>query len=105
MTVSVFELFSVGIGPSSSHTVGPMRAAADFVQTLRDCNLLPTVTGMRVDLFGSLAATGAGHGTMSAVLLGLDVIALSHTHNLGCPSTQPVPFVHDVRIIVRITRG
>ncbi|MAS07731.1 MAG: L-serine ammonia-lyase [Ahrensia sp.] len=72
MTVSVFDLFSVGIGPSSSHTVGPMRAAADFVGELKQQGLLESVTGMQVDLYGSLAATGAGHGTMSAVLLGLE---------------------------------
>lgn len=72
MTVSVFELFSVGIGPSSSHTVGPMRAAADFVGELKQQGLLDSLIGLQVDLYGSLAATGAGHGTMSAVLLGLE---------------------------------
>lgn len=69
MAVSVFDLFSVGIRPSSSHTVGPMRAAAAFVDTLRRDGLLDLVHSVRVDLYGSLAATGAGHGTMSAVLL------------------------------------
>ncbi len=72
MTISVFDLFSVGIGPSSSHTVGPMRAAARFVSDLRALDALPAVADIRVDLYGSLAATGAGHGTMSAVLLGLE---------------------------------
>ncbi|MDV3126302.1 L-serine ammonia-lyase [Mycobacterium sp. 21AC1] len=72
MTISVFELFSVGIGPSSSHTVGPMRAAARFAADLAARDLLDEVTGVRVDLYGSLAATGAGHGTMSAILLGLE---------------------------------
>ncbi|MGE0216517.1 L-serine ammonia-lyase [Mycolicibacterium sp.] len=72
MTISVFDLFSVGIGPSSSHTVGPMRAAADFVDELRRRGQLRTLAGVRVDLYGSLAATGAGHGTMSAILLGLE---------------------------------
>jgi L-serine dehydratase len=72
MTISVFELFSVGVGPSSSHTVGPMRAAARFVSDLRTLGALHAVADIRIDLYGSLAATGAGHGTMTAVLLGLE---------------------------------
>ena len=72
MSVGVFDLFSVGIGPSSSHTVGPMRAAAAFVQELLDAGVLGRVAAVRVDLYGSLAATGRGHGTMTAVLLGLE---------------------------------
>jgi L-serine dehydratase len=72
MTISVFDLFSVGIGPSSSHTVGPMRAAARFVDDLRVLAALDDVTCVSVDLYGSLAATGAGHGTLPAVLLGLE---------------------------------
>ena len=71
MAVGVFDLFSVGIGPSSSHTVGPMRAAAVFAGELVDAGVLAAVAGLRVDLYGSLAATGRGHGTMTAVLLGL----------------------------------
>ena len=71
MTVSVFDLFSVGIGPSSSHTVGPMRAANQFVATFVH-DRVHDVSTIRVDLYGSLAATGAGHGTMSAILLGLE---------------------------------
>ncbi|MBB3039192.1 L-serine ammonia-lyase [Hoyosella altamirensis] len=72
MTVSVFDLFSVGIGPSSSHTVGPMRAAARFIETLHDQGTFAQVADVQADLYGSLAATGKGHGTMSAVLLGLE---------------------------------
>ncbi|MEU0494047.1 L-serine ammonia-lyase [Mycobacterium sp. NPDC006124] len=71
MTISVFELFSIGIGPSSSHTVGPMRAAARFVADLQTLGALDATAEVRVDLYGSLAATGAGHGTMTAILLGL----------------------------------
>ncbi|KZM72942.1 L-serine ammonia-lyase [Nocardia terpenica] len=71
MTISIFDLFSVGIGPSSSHTVGPMRAAGRFVADLASLDALAHVATVRVDLFGSLAATGAGHGTMTAILLGL----------------------------------
>jgi L-serine dehydratase len=68
---SIFELFKIGIGPSSSHTVGPMKAAAAFVAGLAAHGLLARVATVRVDLFGSLAWTGAGHGTARAVLLGL----------------------------------
>jgi L-serine dehydratase len=71
MTISVFDLFSVGIGPSSSHTVGPMRAARRFAVGLRDDGLLDSVTSVRAELFGSLGATGRGHGSDRAVLLGL----------------------------------
>jgi len=72
VTISVFELFKVGIGPSSSHTVGPMRAAANFVDELDAAGLLVRVADVRVELYGSLAATGRGHGTLPAVLLGLE---------------------------------
>ena len=69
--VSVFELFKIGIGPSSSHTVGPMLAAAGFAEALASHAMLPAVTRVRVDLLGSLAWTGKGHGTQRAVILGL----------------------------------
>ncbi|GAB3270449.1 serine dehydratase alpha family protein [Arthrobacter pigmenti] len=72
MAVGVFDLFTVGIGPSSSHTVGPMRAASVFAHELVQRGVLGQIAGLRVDLFGSLAATGKGHGTMTAVLLGLE---------------------------------
>ncbi|MDH2444754.1 L-serine ammonia-lyase [Amnibacterium sp. CER49] len=74
-TVSVLDLFSIGIGPSSSHTVGPMRAASRFVETLREAGLLPEVAGLRVVLHGSLGATGLGHGTPDAVVAGLNGFA------------------------------
>jgi len=72
MAVGVFELFSIGIGPSSSHTVGPMRAAARFVRHLADAGVLGRTAGLRVELYGSLGATGQGHGTVDAVVLGLE---------------------------------
>ena len=75
MAVGVFDLFTVGIGPSSSHTVGPMRAAAAFAGELAEAGVLESVAGLRVDLYGSLAATGRGHGTFPAVLLGLEGFA------------------------------
>jgi L-serine dehydratase len=71
VAISVFDLFSVGIGPSSSHTVGPMRAALTFAQGLAEDGLLPSVTRVRAELFGSLGATGHGHGSDRAVILGL----------------------------------
>ncbi len=71
MAVSVFDLFKIGIGPSSSHTVGPMRAAAMFGEALAADGLLGQVRRVRAELFGSLGATGHGHGSVKAVLLGL----------------------------------
>ena len=72
VTVSVFDLFSIGIGPSSSHTVGPMRAAGRFVASLADEGLLDRTTRVQSELFGSLGATGHGHGSYNAVLWGLE---------------------------------
>ena len=71
MAVSVFELFKIGIGPSSSHTVGPMGAANTFVQRLGEQDQLQKVERVESTLFGSLAFTGRGHGTDKAVMLGL----------------------------------
>ena len=68
---SLFDLFKIGIGPSSSHTVGPMRAAGRFVQSLHDQNLLSPTSHVVTELYGSLALTGHGHGTDRAILLGL----------------------------------
>jgi L-serine dehydratase len=86
MAVSVFDLFKIGIGPSSSHTVGPMRAARLFTSRLSHDGLLNATHRVRVELFGSLGATGKGHGSDTAVLLGLaghepdtvDVDQISH---------------------------
>ena len=71
MAISVFDLFKIGIGPSSSHTVGPMRAARQFIARLEKDGLLERVASVRSELFGSLGATGKGHGSDVAVLLGL----------------------------------
>ncbi len=71
MHTSLFDLFKIGIGPSSSHTVGPMRAAYRFAERLSNGELLKKVAKVRVELFGSLALTGLGHGTDCGVLLGL----------------------------------
>ncbi|MCY9782381.1 L-serine ammonia-lyase [Nocardiopsis sp. EMB25] len=71
MAISVFDLFTIGIGPSSSHTVGPMRAALTFVEGLRSRGELSVVAHVRAELYGSLALTGKGHGSDTAVILGL----------------------------------
>ena len=70
--LSLFQLFSIGIGPSSSHTVGPMRAAYQFICLIRESEKLKTVHHVSVELFGSLAMTGIGHATDIAVLMGLE---------------------------------
>ena len=73
MAVSTFDLYKIGIGPSSSHTVGPMRAAARFVEHwLGESGRLDDVARVRAEVFGSLALTGRGHGTDKAVLMGLE---------------------------------
>ena len=71
MALSVFDLFKIGIGPSSSHTVGPMIAADRFARGLARYGLLTSTERVTVELFGSLGATGKGHGSIPAVALGL----------------------------------
>jgi L-serine dehydratase len=108
MAISVFDLFKIGIGPSSSHTVGPMRAAALFVQTLREKGLLTQVGRVEVRLYGSLSATGVGHGSDNAVIMGLmgewpdaidpslinqRIAELRETQTLQLNGDRPVPFV------------
>ena len=86
MAVSTFDLYKIGIGPSSSHTVGPMRAAARFVERrLAEPGLLPRVARIRAEVFGSLALTGRGHGTDKALLMGLE----GHLPNLIDPDMIP----------------
>src|ERR1041384_5794337 len=72
MTLSVFDIFKIGIGPSSSHTMGPMRAAREFALDLKNEGLLGRTQQVIVRLYGSLALTGHGHGTDRAILLGLE---------------------------------
>jgi L-serine dehydratase len=69
--VDALDLFTIGIGPSSSHTVGPMRASCEFANTLHESDLLPRVAKLQITLYGSLGATGAGHGTTNAIVAGL----------------------------------
>lgn len=86
MAVSTFDLFKIGIGPSSSHTVGPMRAAARFVaRWIEEPGRLQDVVRLRAEVFGSLALTGRGHGTDKAVLMGLE----GHMPNLIDPDVIP----------------
>ncbi|WP_430593625.1 L-serine ammonia-lyase [Humidisolicoccus flavus] len=114
--MSVLDLFKVGIGPSSSHTVGPMKAAVDFVQILAAANEVEATARIRVDLFGSLGATGAGHATDSAVMLGLSGLSPEHvsgdeisstldaihsTNTLQLDGRQSVPFAPDEAIVLR----
>lgn len=126
MAVGVFDLFSVGIGPSSSHTVGPMRAAAVFAEELKGSGKLADVASLRVDLYGSLAATGHGHGTMTAILLGLEgfhpelilpeevevrLATIADTGSLQLGGSQPLPYgvadmvLRPLTILPRHTNG
>ena len=72
MNISVFDLFKIGIGPSSSHTVGPMYAAKQFLVNYMEKFPLDKIASLKVELFGSLAFTGKGHGTDTAILMGLE---------------------------------
>ena len=116
MAISVFDLFKIGIGPSSSHTVGPMRAAALFVQALRERDLLAQVRRVEVQLYGSLSATGIGHGSDNATimglmgewpdaidpsLIGLHIASLRETDTLMLDGRFPVPFIwaRDMRLL------
>ena len=98
MTISVFDLFKIGIGPSSSHTVGPMTAALQFTRFLQDEGLAPAVCRIRVELFGSLGATGHGHGTVKAVVLGLQ----GHAPDTVDPVAAD-PSFHEVRDTGKLT--
>ena len=98
MALSVFDLFRVGIGPSSSHTVGPMKAAGRFVASLSADGSLPRVARVRAELFGSLGATGHGHGSEPAVVLGL---AGHEPDTVDPPSVRPL--VDAVRAGGRLT--
>ena len=70
--ISVFDMLKIGVGPSSSHTLGPWRAAERFLIELKDLNLLEQTTRVKVDLYGSLSLTGVGHATDLAVMLGTE---------------------------------
>ena len=71
MYYSFFEIFSIGIGPSSSHTVGPMRAAKRYIKNLKKAGFFDRLARVETTLYGSLALTGVGHGTVKAIAYGL----------------------------------
>lgn len=112
--LSIFDVFSIGIGPSSSHTVGPMLAAKNFSDLVAE-RCLHRATRLQIDIYGSLALTGAGHGTMSAILSGLEgnepetvdtkrlmqrFTELQNNENLLIGGVHPIPFTYatDMRI-------
>jgi L-serine dehydratase len=107
VTTSLFDLYKIGVGPSSSHTMGPMRAAATFARGLVDHLQIDTVARVQVDLYGSLALTGLGHATDRAVLLGLSgyepatidpgaidstVAAIRQARRIGLAGVHPIAF-------------
>ncbi|TDD08311.1 L-serine ammonia-lyase [Saccharopolyspora terrae] len=115
MSLSVFDLFKVGIGPSSSHTVGPMRAAFRFVDHLRRTGALTRTTRVSCELFGSLGATGHGHGSVKAVVLGLageqphlvdpvavepQVLAVREEHRISLGGEHKITFDVDADIVL-----
>ncbi|QIS03699.1 L-serine ammonia-lyase [Nocardia brasiliensis] len=118
MTISVFDLFKVGVGPSSSHTVGPMRAAGAFVDRLKGAGVLHDTATLRVLLYGSLGATGRGHGSMEAIVAGLagarpesvdpdtmrDIVAEARAdERIHLGGAQPITFVmdQDIELLAR----
>ncbi|WP_042374319.1 L-serine ammonia-lyase [Streptacidiphilus neutrinimicus] len=120
MAISVFDLFSIGIGPSSSHTVGPMRAARMFAHRLKAEGQLSDVASLRAELFGSLGATGHGHGTPKAVMLGLegksprtvdveqadlDVEQIKATKRIALLGTHEIAFDPDSELVLHRRRS
>jgi L-serine dehydratase len=116
VNTSLFELFKIGIGPSSSHTVGPMRAALRFSRQLQSTGLLARTAAVNVDLYGSLALTGIGHGTNRAILLGLlgeapdsvdpasvepKIASIQSTGSLLLNSSNTIPFTEAANLNFR----
>src|SRR5271155_4698655 len=97
MSLSVFDIFKIGIGPSSSHTMGPMNAAHSFVQLLEARGLLSRTTQVSAQLYGSLALTGRGHCTDRAILLGLEGMSPD-----TIDSSAVEPTLHRIRVEGRI---
>ncbi len=115
MAISVFDLFKIGIGPSSSHTVGPMRAAQVFATGLKQSGLLAQVGSVKAELYGSLGATGKGHGSDKAVLLGLEgeapdlvdteqvdgkLARIRGEHRLRLAGEHEIPFVEREHVVM-----
>ena len=119
-SISVFDIFKIGVGPSSSHTMGPWRAAQQFVAACKRAGVFGRVTAVRVDLFGSLAKTGRGHGTDIAVMLGLagedpvtcdtalidsKITAIGTNKELVLDGERPVPFDPARHIVFHMDRA
>jgi L-serine dehydratase len=115
MAISVFDLFKIGIGPSSSHTVGPMRAAKMFVEGLSETGLLLRAARVEAQMYGSLGATGKGHGTPTAVMLGLEgelpetvdvasigarVARIQQMHSIRLCASHAVEFNPDIDLLL-----
>ena len=114
MSVSVFDIFKIGIGPSSSHTLGPMIAARQFIDQLHNQNLFDQTTAVKISLYGSLALTGLGHATDKAVLLGLSgydpaiidpdkadetFAQIKKEHTLLLANSKEIPFDYDTQLL------
>ena len=97
--ISIFDIFKIGIGPSSSHTVGPMKAAAAFADLLHAENLDTQVARIVIEVYGSLALTGIGHGTFDALLLGLEG---SLPHDIPLADIPQHFVTADIQIFFRI---
>ena len=103
--ISVFDMLKIGVGPSSSHTLGPWRAAEQWIQSLKDAIIFTKIDGIRIDLFGSLSLTGKGHATVQAVLLGLsgadpEYIPIADIENIinQIESSKKLHFNHEKEI-------
>lgn len=118
MSVSIFELFKIGIGPSSSHTVGPMRAAKQFIEEAAAENLLSKTHKIIIDLYGSLALTGKGHGTDIAIIIGLQgeapdtvdpdqvpfiVAEVRNSEHIKLLGQYPISFIEDEHVVFHFT--
>jgi L-serine dehydratase len=103
MAISVFDLFSIGIGPSSSHTVGPMKAARTFADDLRGRDLLTRTAAIKTELYGSLGATGKGHGSDKAVMLGLE--GIRQKGQLKVLGEHPVSFDEKQHLVMHRRRA
>src|SRR6202012_525608 len=120
MALSALDLYSIGIGPSSSHTVGPMRAARTFALGLRDGGAIGDVRRLRAEMFGSRGLTGRGHGTPGAVMLGLEghdpatvdtgktgerLAEIRDDRGLVVGGVAPVPFEPDRDVVLHRKRS
>ncbi|MBS0358228.1 MAG: L-serine ammonia-lyase [Proteobacteria bacterium] len=119
MAISIFELFSIGIGPSSSHTVGPMKAAREFVVNLTKHDQLKKTAKLIVELYGSLALTGKGHGTDKAILNGLEgkvpetvdpdtllprMHAIMDNHSITLNEQHTIPFIFNEHFLFHLNQ-